>query len=331
VRSHWGWVVAAAVVIVLGAVSVAVATVGSTSTRTPASAQAGPTHGTTGAEEAAGTAGVTRTSRPNRKFTVSGPIVALGDSYTSGLLFPLAPASKPFGCLRSTASYPTLVAKALKASGELTDVACDSAGVGDMTGAESTPIGTNPPQFDALKADDSLVMLTLSGDDLGFTHVLDECMLLSVSDVKGSPCESHYTPGGTNQLAQLIVAEAPKMAGILSQIHAQAPHARVLLLGYPDLFPQTGGCWPVVPITDGDIAYLRATEMKLNAMLASVAGASGTTYVNTYDATIGHDFCQSRSVKDIEGLIPTSFAYSFHPNAHGQSVMATQVLAALRS
>jgi lysophospholipase L1-like esterase len=331
VRSHWGWVVAIAVVMVLGAVSIAVAAVGNSPTRTPASTQTSRSHRVTATEKPAGTDGVVGTSRPDGTFAVSGPIVALGDSYTSGLLLPLAPASKPFGCLRSTASYPTLVANALKASDELTDVACDSAGVGDMTGAESTPIGTNPPQFDALKPDDSLVMLTLSGDDLGFTHVLDECMLLSISDVKGSPCEAHYTQGGTNRLAQLIAAEAPKMTGVLGQIHARAPHARVLLVGYPDLFPQTGGCWPVVPITDGDIAYLRATEVELNAMLASVAAATGTTFVNTYNATIGHDFCQSTNVKDIEGLIPTSFAYSFHPNAHGQSVMAAQVLAALRS
>jgi lysophospholipase L1-like esterase len=330
VRNRWGWVIAVAVVIVVGAVSIAVAAAG-TPASTRGSAQGSQVRGAAAAHTGAGTAGVTGKRRPDGTFTVSGPIVALGDSYTSGLMLPLAPASKPFGCLRSAASYPTLVAKALKASGELIDVACEGAGVSDMTGAQQTPIGTNPPQFDALKSDDSLVMLTLSGDDLGFTHVLDECMLLSVTDVKGSPCEAHYAQGGANQLARLIAAEAPKMTGILNQIHIRAPHARVLLLGYPDLFPQTGGCWPVVPITDGDIAYLRATEVKLNAMLAGVATATGTTYLNTYAPTIGHDFCQARSAKDIEGLIPTSFAYSFHPNAHGQSVMAAQVLAALRS
>lgn len=267
----------------------------------------------------------------SRPFTVTGPIVALGDSYTAGLLLPLAPGSKPFSCLRSTANYPTLVAKALHASGDLRDVACDSAGVADMTTAESILGGTNPPQFDALSDNDSLVMLTLSGDDLGFSHVLDECMLLSITDTKGAPCQAHYTKDGTDQLAQLIAGEAPKLAAVLTQIHARAPHARVLLVGYPDLFPQSGGCWPLVPIANGDIAYLRASELRLNTMLAMAAVATGTTYVNTYGPTIGHDFCQKTGVKDVEGLIPTSLAYSFHPNAKGQSVMAAQVLAALRS
>lgn len=266
-----------------------------------------------------------------RPFTVTGPIVALGDSYTAGLLLPLAPGSEPFSCLRSTANYPTLVARALHARGDLRDVACDSAGVADMTTAESILGGTNPPQFNALGDNDSLVMLTLSGDDMGFSHVLDKCMLLSLTDPKGAPCQAFYTKGGTDQLAQLIAAETPKMTAVLTQVRARAPRARVLLLGYPDLFPQSGGCWPLVPITNGDIAYLRATELRLNSMLAMAAAATGTTYVNTYGPTIGHDFCRKTGVKDVEGLIPTSLAYSFHPNAKGQSVMAAQVLAALRS
>jgi len=62
-------------------------------------------------------------------------------------------------------------------------------------------------------------------------------------------------------------------------------------------------------------------------MLASAAAANGATFVDTYTATIGHDACAS--VKDVEGLVPTSPAYPFHPNQRGQQVMAGQVLAAL--
>ena len=274
-------------------------------------------------------AGTRVAAEPTGPFTASGPVVALGDSYTAGLLAPLALTSVPLGCGRSTANYATLVAKALDAR-DLVDAACESAGAAGMTSSQKTPIGTNPPQLSSLSPADSLVMLTLGGDDLGFTHVLDTCMLRSFTDLDGSPCESHYTVGGEDQLARLIVNEAPRLTAVLTAIHAKAPGARVLILGYPDLFPQGGGCWPVVPITNGDIAYLRSTEVKLNGMLAAVAAATGTTYVDTYNATIGHDICQNANVKDVEGLIPTSPAYSFHPNARGQAVMAAQVLAALR-
>lgn len=258
----------------------------------------------------------------------TGPIVALGDSYTAGDLIPLDLTAKPLGCTRSTKAYPVLVASALKAP--LVDAACGGAGVQYMTSAQQTNLGTNPPQLNALASGDSVVMLTLSGDDLGFWSTLDTCMELSVTDLFGSPCERHFTSGGTDQLAARVIAETEKFTAVLAAIRARAPRARVLVVGYPDLFPQRGGCWPAVPITNGDIAYLRSTELLLNAMLAGDARAAGATFVDTYTPTIGHDFCQSASVKDVEGLVPTSLAYPFHPNARGQAVMAAAVLAAIR-
>jgi len=46
---------------------------------------------------------------------------------------------------------------------------------------------------------------------------------------------------------------------------------------------------------------------------------------------MGHDACQRPGVKDIEGLVPTSLAYPFHPNERGEQVMVARVLATLRS
>ena len=257
----------------------------------------------------------------------AGPIVALGDSYTAGDLFPLDLTARPVGCTRSAKAYPVLVASALKAP--LVDAACGGAGVQYMTAAQQTNMGANPPQLNALASDDSVVMLTLSGDDMGFWSTLDTCMELSITDLFGSPCERHFTSGGTDQLAARVNAETTQITAVLAGIRARAPLARILVVGYPDLFPQRGGCWPAVPITNGDIAYLRSIELQLNAMLAGDARAAGATFVDTYTPTIGHDFCQRAGVKDVEGLVPTSLTYPFHPNARGQAVMAAAVLAAL--
>jgi lysophospholipase L1-like esterase len=260
---------------------------------------------------------------------LTGPMVALGDSYTAGALLPTDLRARPLGCLRSTRAYPVLVAAALGAS--LTDVACASAGVADMTSAQRTSIGTNAPQLNALASDDSLVVLTLSGDDIGFMNVLDKCMELSFTDPWGSPCQAHYTNGGTDQLAALVKAEGPRMTAVLSDIGARAPQARIVVVGYPDMFPLSGGCWPAVPITDGDIGYLRGIELQLNAMLAADAKAAGATFVNTYTPTIGHDFCQPETIRDVEGVLLGSLALPFHPNARGQAAIAAAVLAALRT
>jgi lysophospholipase L1-like esterase len=260
---------------------------------------------------------------------LSGPMVALGDSYTAGALLPSDLKARPLGCLRSIKAYPALVANALGAS--LTDAACSSAGVVDMTAAQKTDIGTNPPQLNALAPDDSLVVLTLGGDDLGFMNVLDKCMELSFTDPWGSPCQAHYTSGGTDQLAALVKAEAPRMAVVLSEIAARAPQARIVVVGYPDMFPLSGGCWPAVPITDGDVGYLRGIEVRLNTMLAAHAKAAGATFVDTYTPTIGHDFCRPERIRDVEGLLPGSWALPFHPNLRGQAAIAAAVLSALQA
>jgi len=259
----------------------------------------------------------------------SGPVVALGDSYTAGALLPTDPLAKPPGCLRSAKAYPVLVAHALRAP--LRDVACTNAGVKEMTGAQKTYLGTNPAQLTALAPDDRMVLLTLSGDDMGFLNVLKECMKLSFTRPWGSPCEAYYTKGGTDQLAAGVTAEAPRMAKVLAAITARAPRARIVVVGYPDMFPQSGGCWPAVPITDGDVAYLRGIEVKINAMLATVAKAAGATFVNTYTPTVGHDFCAPERVRDVEGLLPGSPALPFHPNTRGQQAMATAVLATIKN
>jgi lysophospholipase L1-like esterase len=258
----------------------------------------------------------------------SGPVVALGDSYTAGALLPVDTRAKPPGCLRSTKAYPALVADALGA--RLTDVSCASAGVKNMTAAQQTYLGTNPPQFSALAPDDRLVLLTLGGDDLGFLNVLRECVALSFTQPWGSPCAAHYAKGGTDQLAAGVAAEGPKISQALAAIAARAPRARIVVVGYPDMFPQSGGCWPAVPITGGDVAYLRGIEVKANALLAAAAQAAGATFVNTYTPTIGHDFCQPESVRDVEGLLPGSLALPFHPNTRGQAAMAAAVLKAIK-
>lgn len=315
--SRW-WVVAAAAA--AAALVVALLTIPSAS---PVSRTLQHLHGS--APSAPATPGAEPTHFP------SGPVVALGDSYTAGDLMPLGFGGAPFGCLRSSNGYAAQVAKALGAEADFVDAACTNAGVKEMALPQRTYLGTNPPQLSALRPDDSLVMLTLGGDDIGFLHVLDKCMELSITDLDGSPCESYYTRGGADQLAVKVRVEAAKLVTVIDAIRARAPRARVMLVGYPDMFPSHGGCWPGVPITDGDVGYLRGMETQYNAMLSGVATATGATFVDTYTPTIGHDFCQSSKVKDVEGFVPTSLAAPFHPNTRGQTAMATAVLAALHA
>lgn len=258
-----------------------------------------------------------------------GTFVALGDSYAAGNLIPASPVGTPAGCLRSTHNYSGDVQAVIRA-GRYVDAACTDAATADMTRPQRTVAGTNPPQFDALSPRDSLVTITIGGNDIGFKSVLATCVTLSVTSPSGHPCQRHFTAGGTDRLAARVAAVGPKVAAVLRGIHRRAPRARILLVGYPDILPNTGtGCFPDVPLAHGDVPYLRATEVALNRTLARAAAASHATFVDTYRATIGHDVCQPPGTRWVEGLIPDSPAFPFHPNGRGQQAMARQVLAAL--
>jgi lysophospholipase L1-like esterase len=261
--------------------------------------------------------------------TPGGTFVALGDSYAAGNLIPASPVGSPAGCLRSTHNYSGDVQAVIRA-GRYADAACSDATTADMTRPQHTLAGTNRPQFDALSPRDSLVTITIGGNDVGFKSILATCAALSITSPSGDPCKRHFTAGGTDRLAAAVTATGPKVAAVLRGIHHRAPRARVLLVGYPDILPDTGtGCFPDVPLARGDVPYLRAMEVALNRTLARAAAASGATFVDTYRATIGHDVCQRPGVRWIEGLIPASPAFPFHPNRLGQQAMARQVLTAL--
>jgi lysophospholipase L1-like esterase len=247
--------------------------------------------------------------------------VALGDSYTSG---PGIPTQVDANCTRSDHNYPSLVAAAGRFA-RFTDVSCGGATTAQMWQAQ----GTNGPQLSAVTRDTTLVTLQIGGNDIGFGSIIATCAGLSVQDPAGDPCKEHYAPRGSlDQLTVNIVQAAPKVAQVLRAVHRQAPKARVVVVGYPDLLPDRGpGCFPAVPFAAGDVPYLRSIEKNLNTMLRVEALLGGAEYVDTYGPTVGRDMCQAPGVRWIEPLVPAAPAAPAHPNASGEQAMATAVAA----
>ncbi|MFG3049963.1 SGNH/GDSL hydrolase family protein [Kitasatospora sp. NPDC048239] len=268
--------------------------------------------------------------------------VALGDSYAAGAGVPGQSAGL---CLRSDRNYGHLVAAALKA-GAYTDVTCAAAKVKAMTQPQYDAfIRVNDPQLDAVTADTDLVTLGIGGNDLGATdlglgELVGTCIAGAVVNPLGTPCKDVFHHGywdwsswswqyGNDDLADRIAAARPQIADTLKRIHAKAPNARVLLVGYPSVLPARGSdCFLRQPVTAGDVEYMHGVLDQLNAMLKSTAAAGGATYVDTATPTAGHDVCSND--RWIEGALPGSPAVPFHPNATGEKVMADAVLAALR-
>ena len=249
--------------------------------------------------------------------------VNLGDSYTAGPLIPNQ--LPPYGCLKSDHNFSHLAAAELEYS--LTDVSCSGAKTDDMTQAQGVTPGPNPPQFDGLAAGTDVVTLEIGGNDIGFTDIIRNC---ATYNPFAHPCQDTYVHGTDDEISNRINATAPKVATVLSGIHSRSPSARVFVVNYAAILPETGfGCWPTMPLAYADVPYLRAKEKELNAMLASQAASGGATLVDDYTASIGHDSCTLPGTRWVEPIAPASPAAPVHPNALGMAGVATVVAAAV--
>jgi hypothetical protein len=252
------------------------------------------------------------------------PYVALGDSYVSGpFILPLASEASLL-CLQSARNYPHLAAAALGLS--LKDVSCAGATTSNLTTEAQYP-GLSP-QLDALSSSTKVVTVGIGGNDNNlFFGTLISCGAEDLVFPFGTPCKATYG----NKLAEEIKTDAPVVGAAFHQIKVDSPSAKVFVVGYPDILPPSGNCWPTVPLTTGDVAYLNGVEKELDAMLESEAAANGDTFVNTYTPSIGHDACKSLSVRYIEPVIPESDAFSVHPNERGMEADASELETAMRA
>jgi lysophospholipase L1-like esterase len=175
-----------------------------------------------------------------------------------------------------------------------------------MTQPQGVTPGPNPPQFDSLDGDTSVVTLQIGGNDIGFTEIVENC---SSASPYGHPCQDRYVVNGRDEISERIAATAPKVAAVLQGIHSRSPGARVNVVNYLPILPETGrGCWPQMPVAYEDVPYLRGKVKELNAMLADQAAANGATLVDAYSAGIGHDACKLPLLRYVEPLVPVNAA-----------------------
>jgi hypothetical protein len=253
----------------------------------------------------------------------SSPYVALGDSYSaaSGVL-PPDPAAPP-QCIRSILNYPHVIAG--RTGAQLTDVSCGGAETKDFFTSQYEGIA---PQLDAVTNSARLVTMTIGGNDSGvfINSVLDCGSLGLLSLGQGSPCKDQY---GSSFEDTIHNTTYPSLVNALSAVRAKAPRAKVAILGYPWVLPATGGCYPIMPVAQGDVPYLRGIQATLNDAVRRAAAATGATYVDFNTVSEGHDACQPIGVRWIEPVLTTTNPVVVHPNALGESEMAAQTIKVL--
>jgi lysophospholipase L1-like esterase len=227
------------------------------------------------------------------------------------------------GCFRSTANYPALVAKQLGAT--LDDRSCGGAETKDFLTSQFPDV---PPQLEALNRRTDVVTFGVGGNDQRvFGRLVGRCPALRESDPDGSPCEEEMGAGGEDALVSAIGETGVKVTRLLRDVHRRAPKAKVLVVGYPQIVTADDAC-SELPLARGDYAYAEKVNFALTEMLRRAARDTGSTYVDVWSASRGHDICSddpwvNGSVTDRQK------ALAYHPFAAGMRADAREILAAL--
>ncbi|MBP6729086.1 MAG: SGNH/GDSL hydrolase family protein [Microthrixaceae bacterium] len=264
--------------------------------------------------------------------------VALGDSWSAGALTAF-PVGDPLVCARSPINYPSLVAAALDVSA-FVDRTCGSASFDDLAAVQKVgffglPLGTAPPQLDALDESVELITIGMGGNDIGLPDFAVGC--LNVVPIPlgpppfGRSCQETFVANGVDKASEAIVKTRAEADLAFRMIRARAPRARVFVIGYPTGFPADGaGCFARWPVLDVDAAWVAAKMHEMNEMLRSAANLAGFTFVDLEPSSVGHDGCKPQGTAWVNGITFVPDGVPLHPNSLGQANAARVIEAAIR-
>jgi lysophospholipase L1-like esterase len=221
--------------------------------------------------------------------------VALGDSYSSGVGAGDYYSSSG-SCDRSANAYSVLWANA-NAPASYTSVACSGATTSSVIAS----------QLSALSSATTLVSITVGGNDVGFSSVMETCVLDSTS-----ACVSAIDTAEGE-----ISADLPgELNNVLTAISADAPGARVVVLDYPDLYDlsQSSGC---IGLSTTDRTDLNQAADQLDSQIQAAAGRYSDVFADVRSTFAGHEICDSSSW--LHSVNFFDIDESYHPTATGQA------------
>jgi hypothetical protein len=115
-----------------------------------------------------------------------------------------------------------------------------------------------------------------------------------------------------------VAGELPaRLEETLRTIRADAYAAKIVVLGYPDLYDlsKSGSC---IGLSTADRTALNQGAGDLDSALATAAAAEGDTYADVRSEFAGHEICDSDSW--LHSVDIFSISSSYHPTASGQEL-----------
>ena len=214
---------------------------------------------------------------------------AVGDSYAAGVG---TQSSYDNSCDRSANGYPSLWAAAHSVSA-FTNLACTGAKTGDVINS----------QVGSLSSANTVVTVTIGGNDAGFTSTMESCIVGG-----DSGCNT-----AVNKAKSYIGTTLPGLLdNTYDAIRGHAPNATVYVVGYPHFYQLGGSC--DVGLSDTARGYVNSGADTLDSAISAAASRHGFRFVDVRGAFTNHGICSSTWWLN---SVTLPVVNSYHPNAAG--------------
>ncbi|CAM2743432.1 hydrolase [Mycobacterium intermedium] len=248
--------------------------------------------------------------------------VALGSSMAAGPGIRPRATGAPWPAGRSARNYPHLLAARLNF--ELVDVTYSGATTAHILSDRQHGA---PPQIEALDGSESLVTVTIGGNDVGYVPLLTAASL---------PNFTRHLPLLGARIGELLdraardaaLAQASDaLCEVGAAVRRRAPQARVLFVDYLTILPPTGES--AAPLSNADADLGRHVASTLERLTAEAASSTGCESVGAAAASRDHHAWSAEPWTTKPGVPLPGRAAPLHPNAAGMRAVAELVAAQL--
>jgi lysophospholipase L1-like esterase len=252
--------------------------------------------------------------------------VALGSSMAAGPGIRPRAAGAPWWSGRSARNYAHLVAERLnlELGRDFLDVTFSGATTADVLADRQRG---EPPQISALDGSESLVTVTIGGNDVGYVPLLMAASL---------PQAARRLPLLGGRIAELLDRDTrdralatvfDSLCAVGNALRERAAGARIFFVDYLTILPPTGA--PAPPLSEADADLGRHVAETLERLTADAAAATGCEVVSAAAPSRDHHAWSATPWTTRPGVPLPRRPAPLHPNAAGMRAVAELVLNAL--
>lgn len=240
--------------------------------------------------------------------------VAMGSSFAAGPAISRTAENSPWFCARSTDNYAHQLARLRGLS--LVDVTCGGATTKSILEGGQV---LQPPQIEAVSAETELVTVTIGGNDIGYlgNMMAMGCNASTPWYLRVIGCKTR----SVEDIEQGLPKVREQLAAIINEVHRRAPNARIVLVNYQTILPESGTC-DRLGLNQEQVAEMRGVAEQLASATQSVAEEHGALLMDAARTTQGHDVCAEEPW--MNGMRPPGglMGAPLHPSIAGMTAVA---------